>query len=486
MKEWAHLVTALALAVLSLSIFIVTQSNEKVKPLDVSRFYTMKLQKGDTTRALNYLNEHDLWTNEPCQALTNLSVDQNCMQIRTTIQQKVLEHMKCSQYGSQTCSYLRLAFKALAWNSTTERVNQSDPKSAFKVYGSNLKGKTPGGETYKAIMQNILKVAPHIFHGAFKAEESDKTLILRSALYNLIMMAILGNLIMHIADSYHNLSNIMRFAIRSITFIMVFLIVIVFCAVNSGNVMVLLLILFTALVTLVYFEMYLDPTIVRPWIHPFVFSTIYMSTCVLGLVENGILNYNVIVIHMLTSMCASQMFMSMVWWYVGYAEKLNLKGKNFKLFMVYTTKETQLALFGSIVMQIAIPLHQVLAPYNFTYSSMFLSIAPILFTALGVFSVCIIQGMHLDDAYENVAVLATKGATKTNPLPDPTAINGSKLYTSMLLLVYGAIITSIFMWDHIETYRAYIDVVPTRSIQFDPTMSRKFIMGQGLNIQNSM
>jgi hypothetical protein len=118
MKEWAHLLTALALVALSISILIVTQTRESTKQLDISRFYTMKLQKGDTDRALNYLNEHDLWSDNKCQAMTNLSLDPHCLTVRTQIQRKILEHMKCLDHGSQTCSYLRIAFKALAWNST--------------------------------------------------------------------------------------------------------------------------------------------------------------------------------------------------------------------------------------------------------------------------------------------------------------------------------------------------------------------------------
>ena len=483
MKEWAHLLTALALVALSISILIVTQTRESTKQLDISRFYTMKLQKGDTDRALNYLNEHDLWSDNKCQAMTNLSLDPHCLTVRTQIQRKILEHMKCLDHGSQTCSYLRIAFKALAWNSTNRRENNSDPTSPFLVLGSNLKGTAPNGETYRHILQNILREAPRLFHGAYKAEESNDTLILRSALYNLIMMAIFGNLIMHIADSFHMESNLLRFFIRSLTFLMVFVVSIVFMGLHSGSSMVLLLILFTSLITLVYFDMFLDPTIVRPWIHPAIFSTIYMSTCVLALVSNGILDYKVIVVHMLASMCAAQMFMSMAWWYVGYSEKMNLKGKYRLLYKVYITKETQLALLGSILVQGAIPLYQVLAPYNFTYISMSLSLAPIIFSFLSVASICIFQGMHLDDAYgEGVKQPEQRGYK----LPDATAITGSKLYTSMLLLIYGAFMAMLFLWEHIETFRAYIDTMPEESIQYDPTMTRKYLMGQGLNLPATM
>lgn len=484
MKEWAHLGAALVLAVISLTITSITQISDTTRPLDTARFYTMRWVKPDTASALHQLKDLRLWKSDQCQTATNLSSDPACIEMRQEVRDNILGHMKCTQYGSQVCSYIRLALKALIRTSTTERVDPANQTSPFKSYGANLKSiATPKGEKFKDILQTIINDAPQLFHGAFRAEESDKTLVLRSALYNLIVMAILGNLVVHIVDSFELFATI-RFLVRALSFIIVLLTAFVFLILHTGNALVISLILVTAFVNLVYFEMFLDPTIVRPWIHPFVFGVIYMSTTVLALVENGILDYNLIVIHMLLSMAGSQMFMSMAWYFVGFSEKLRLTDQSMReLCQVYLTKETQLALLGSIVMQVVIPLHQVLAPYNYTYNSVLLAISPILFSILALLSTIIIQSLHLDDEYGQDMILKEDQKGWNPGYPFATVITGGKLYASLLLLLFGAVISMIFMVEHIQTYRAFLDTMPENSIQFDDiSSSRKYLMGQGLSL----
>ena len=202
------------------------------------------------------------------------------------------------------------------------------------------------------------------------------------------------------------------------------------------------------------------------------FTTIYMSTCVLALIDNGILDYNILVVHLLTSMCVSQLYMAMAWFYVGASEKRRLPEPMRHLFLAYTTKETQFALLGCIVLCLLVPIHQVLSPYNFTYNSIFLTISPIVFATLGMLSILVIQEMTLDED--------TLGHHETKQKPDATAITGGKIYTSILLLLYGLVITTIFFTDHVKTYRAFLDNVVEKSILYDLSPSRSFLMGQGL------
>ena len=479
---------ALVLAATSLSIFAVTQTNSSVKPLDTARFYTMKWQKGNVNDALKNLKDVSSskpWMSERCQAMMNLTGDVDCLTQRTTIRDNILTAMKCTEYGSQTCSYLRLMLKALVYTSTTERVNSSNPASPFKTFGANLKGLAgTSGESYQSILQKIVTDAPKMFHGAFRADESDKTLVLRSALYSLITMAIFGNLVVHKLDSYEIMSSA-RFMGRALSFVLVFITAFVFLVSNTGNALVLSLILVTSFVALIYFEMFLDPTIVRPWIHPFVFCTIYMSCTVLALIENGVLDYNIIVISMLMSMCAGQAFMSMAWYFVGISEKMRLKGPEYLTYEVYLTKETQLALLGSILLQLIIPLHQTIAPYNFTFKSVFLWLSPLIFAVLSVLSITVIQGMPLDDCYgkDELKHRRRKDPNADESFVDPTSITAAKLYSSLLLLLFGTVITMIFLSGHIMTFRAYLDTMPETSIQYDvSSFGRKFLMGQGLNL----
>lgn len=217
------------------------------------------------------------------------------------------------------------------------------------------------------------------------------------------------------------------------------------------------------------------------------FSTVYMSTTVLSLVENGILDYNLIVIHLLISMAVGQMFMSMVWYFVGLSEKLRLSGRYFDLYKVYVTKETQIALLGSILLVVVMPLHQIMAPYNFTAKSMFLALAPLVFAVLSVISIIYIQSMPLDDAYGEDEDRKRRGEWKAHKgdaiMGSSTEINGAKIYSSLLLLLYGAVITMIYLSEHVQTFRAYLDAMPEDSIQYDTiNPSRSFLMGRGLTL----
>lgn len=216
------------------------------------------------------------------------------------------------------------------------------------------------------------------------------------------------------------------------------------------------------------------------------FSTIYMSTVVLALVENGILDYHLIVVHMLLAMAAAQIFMSMVWYFVGLSEKLRLSGRSFDLYKVYVTKETQIALLGSILLQVVLPLHQALAPYNYTSKSVFLALAPFIFSVLSVISIIYIQSMPLDDAYGEDEDRKRRGewkAHKGDAVGSSTEINGAKIYSSLLLLLYGAIITLIYLSEHVQTFRAYLDAMPEESIQFSSNNpARQFLMGRGLTL----
>ena len=155
--------------------------------------------------------------------------------------------------------------KALAYTSTTLRSVPANATSAFLVLGANLKGKASNGETYNDILQNILRDSPQLFHGAFRAEQSNGTVILRSIMYNMIIVSILGNLVMHIMDTWQREGGWERTLVRSITFLMIFVFSFVCMVMNKGTVTILLIINGAAVVALVYFEMFLDSTIVRPW-----------------------------------------------------------------------------------------------------------------------------------------------------------------------------------------------------------------------------
>jgi hypothetical protein len=480
MKSYFHLLAAGLLCVTSISILFVSHSQDHIRALDTVRLYTLQWQKGDTAAALHEVKSDPDFLTAACMGASNRTVNPACMPSRQDKRDAILRHMQCTKYGSQACSYLRLALQPLM--RTLGGGNLTGPP---EEHGADLKLiRTAGGETYRQMLHRIIQEAPMLFHGAFKAVESSSTMVLRSSLYNLITVVIFANLLVHVVDEGGWKQNHVRLIVRSIAFLLVYAISFIFVIIYPGTMMSFFLILGAGTLNLVYFEMYLDPTIVRPWIHPFAFAVIYMSLVTLGLVENGVLDYNIFLVHLLVGAAASQLFMSNAWFHAGITEKMRLannpRGRG--LAYVYITKETQFGLFMGMLLQLALPLYLVMAPYAFTYKSLFLALSPAIFSVLALFSLNFVEELKLDDEYGLAMRAKEKEMGWTQDTPFATVITGGKVYASMLLLLFGAIITLAYMSEHMATARAFMDEVPEASIQLDSALNRRFLIGQGLNM----
>lgn len=486
MKEYAHLIAAIILLTFSIGTLIVNQTQDNVKPLDFARLYTKQWIKPDTESALHEVRHDSTFLDNDvgCMTMTNLSTDAVCLDDRQDKRDAILKYMKCTEYGSQVCSYMRLVLQPLAKTSTTERVGNAS--SAFKVFGANLKKTVaPTGESYREMLYRMIEKAPVLFHGAYLAEESDNTMVLRSALYTLVPLAIVGNLLVHITDAADK-NMYMRVAARTGMFFIVFFPSFVLFAMHTGTAMIFWLILAVATVNLLYFEMFLDPTIVRPWIHPFTFGVIYMALTALALVENGILEYNVFVIHMLLAAAGSQLYMSHAWFFTGFHEKRRLLIRNPSLAQhldeAYTTKETNTGLWAALILLLLLPLHLVLSPYNFTFRAVFMVASPTIFVVISLFSINVIENLSLDDEYGEDMRAKEKEMGWIAYAPFATVITGAKLYASTTLLAFGTIVTLVWLNEHIATARGYMDYMPEASIQLDTSMSRRYLIGQGLDL----
>jgi hypothetical protein len=197
----------------------------------------------------------------------------------------------------------------------------------------------------------------------------------------------------------------------------------------------------------------------------------------LALIENGVLDYNVIVIQMLFAMCVSQAFMAIAWFYVGMLEKTRLTGAKRFLYLVYQTKEVNFGLLGAVLLQFWIPLQQILGPYDYTVNSWFLLLSPLLFAVGALVITLNVQEMHLSE--EGQEDSEKRRYRVVNGVADPTAITGGKLYASLLLLLFGAIMGMIQLQGHVATFRAYEHSMPPPGT-LAPIESRKFLLGSGL------
>ena len=96
--------------------------------------------------------------------------------------------------------------------------------------------------------------------------------------------------------------------------------------------------------------------------------------------------------------------------------------------------------------------------------------SPVLFTVLSLASTLYLQDLRLDDQYDD-----------KSPNAEPASashITSSKLYVSMLVLAFGTLVVFNLMGEHWRTYRAYLDAVPDKAMQYD--LSVPYLMGQGL------
>ena len=487
MNKWSHLLAAVALAVMAFVIHILVRNDSNVNKLDVVRFYSMVREKGDVSLALTYLNTQNAGMNDACARLTNLSLPDAptvaCRATRLAVRDNILNAMKCNQFSSQVCSFLqRMVGGIIAANRT----------ATFTWFqAKDLTAKVPGHDlTFRQAIQNAVQEAPNLLHNAFWAKQDTQFIVLRTTLYNLITITILANIIVHLSDAMTMWSWHWRLAMRVGYFIASFLLSIIGVYTNGGSATIVCLLIFLpAAVSLIYFELFLDDPDMRPWVHPYTFAIVFACTSLLALTENDVLSATVVVVELLKAQAAAQLYMEVVWYWTGYMEKKRLKSA---LTEIYKTQQVQYALFMGIVLVALLPFLQFVAPYDYTNADMFLRVAPLIFTGIAVVGTIFLQGLILDDEYgidreftsqENVTenhrmIGPQRRSHQHDQIHYATRITGGKLGVSMLVLIFAALMEFEFVAEYFRTLRAYLDVMPDKSIQFD--LSKTYLWGAGL------
>jgi hypothetical protein len=225
----------------------------------------------------------------------------------------------------------------------------------------------------------------------------------------------------------------------------------------------------------------------RPWVHPYTFAIVFACTSLLALTENDVLSATVVVVELLKAQAAAQLYMEVVWYWTGYMEKKRLKSE---LTEIYKTQQVQYALVMGIVLVGLLPFLQYVAPYDYTDADIFLRVAPLIFAGIAVIGTIFLQGLILDDEYgidrdyisqdnENHRMaMAQRKTHHTDQIVYATRITGGKLGVSMLVLIFAALMEFEFVAEYFRTLRAYLDVMPDKSLQFD--LSKNYLWGAGL------
>lgn len=498
-NTWSHLFAAAALAILALAVHVMMRSDGNTRALDTAKYYTLRRVPGDRTAAQAIVDDNAQWPSLACQAAVNTTTTSDaCVVSRRALRNGILSQMKCFDYNSQVCMYLR--------NVTSGIIQNRTYGGTTYFLGRSLLGTIPnmGTLTYRQLIRDAIGKAPLLLHNSFKAAQDNEFYVLRTVLYNLVAWTILANLAVHVLDEnawVWRTRLIMRLAVfLGLTTVPAFVLII---GAWGSALTVFVYIFLPAVIVLVYYEAYLDASITRPWyaccsllvlcapdttpprrIHPFAFAIIYAVLSTLSLTENSVLNAQTVTLAILQAHSVSLLYMQVVWYWAGYTEKkthdpskTHVGGHAAEL---YLTKEMQYALFLAIVLLAVLPVLQALAPYDYDLADVTLRLAPALFLALSVWGTLYLQSMNLDDEYGR-----DKLAAEPEPSEGPrqalvwraTRITGGKLAVSLLLIIFGVLYEFNILGLYFRTLRAYNDKLPERAWQLD-TASR-FTIGAG-------
>lgn len=494
MNKWSHFLAALGLAVMAFIIHILVRADTNVNKLDTVRLYSLVRDKGNVNAALSFISGWAI--TDECARRTNLSIPVSgvdgaaisaCSTNRQALRKNVLDTMKCDTYNSQVCTLLQRVLNGVISANTTA--------TASFLQGRDMTAKPPGYDlTYRQVIYNSVQEATNTMHNAFYAKQERDWIVLRTSIYNLITLSVLANIGVHICDAMPGWSWNYRLAMRVGVFLLSFFLSILMAFANSASLLFLFLFIFVpAILNLLYFELFLDDSIVRPWVHPYTFTVVFVSLSLLALTENDVLNIMIVTIELLKANAAAQLYMEVVWYWTGYMEKKRLGTHSAHLAEVYKTKQIQYALFMGIVLVALFPFLQFMAPYDYTDTENFLKIAPLIFVAISVVGTIFLQSLIIDDYYGTDSKTVEHRRYKEGPMmpseereysseswDKPSRITGGKLAVSALVLIFVALIEFQFVAEYIRTLRAYYDTMPEKAFQYDPTNPKSFLTGAGL------
>ena len=205
---------------------------------------------------------------------------------------------------------------------------------------------------------------------------------------------------------------------------------------------------------------------------------------VLALTENNVLSSTVVGVAVGQAIATSFVYMQIVWYWVGYHEKLDRKaylpadstlaGHAAEL---YTTREMQYALLLALLWMLVFPVLQNAGPYDYNTDDLFVRGAPLVFLLIAVAGTLYVQSMQLGTHY-GLEKRAASSLTGRDLLTFyATRITGGKLAVSLVLLAFGALFEFNIVGEYFRGLRAYSDKLPERAWQYDT--ASKYTIGTG-------
>lgn len=184
MKAFVHLLAAVALFLMTIIIHWL-HNNNNLGDLDTVRLRRRDIVDMEFEDVLEILNPSSpLFPQAQCLLLTNLSSNPACLASRQTVQNQILGYLNCTNFKSQSCSYILQAVQTIAQKNGT-------------IYTGKVMS-----QDYIATLIKVITDAPKIFRNAYVSVQESKMIISRSYLYLYLDTAVLANLIFHMVDYF--------------------------------------------------------------------------------------------------------------------------------------------------------------------------------------------------------------------------------------------------------------------------------------------
>jgi hypothetical protein len=351
--------------------------------------------------------------------------------------------MECDKYGSPACTCIAKAVSGLAIG------------TAAPFTGLALTGKR---DTILTAITNCVDT----FQNSVLAKQTEKTWFLRSGIH-LMLATILCFQIVFNTVLNPWMATMESLAWRRVAWYLSRLWIllgpmiayILNVAFLSQTVVYMSLLVFVPLILLIWFEFLLPEDIHKPWIHPYYFAIFLSCFSLLSLIENGVLNYQNIIVEFLKAQATSYLYLATVWIYAYNQDCRVSQIDTDATKQLLLTRPVNEAHLLTVLLAAAVHLNSQFAPYSTNGFSLFLWCAPSVFVLLAFGSLTWIASLRLNSS--------------NNEHSQDVTENDEAI--SFLLILLVSAVALMFLAEHASVYRAFFDKIPEYgSINFDNRM----------------
>lgn len=427
-----------------MSLFLLMSAHNETIPgrLDIVKSYTMTTKRGNPDDVRNWFNSN--WLTSQCEIATTLTAD--CKTARVALREKAKVLMECDKYGSPACTCVAKAVSGLAYGTSD---------------GSGKDLSTKKDTIITAIYDCV-----DTFQNSALAKQTVQTWFLRSGIHlmlaTLLFFQILFNTMLNPyvasmeAGFWHTVG---WWASRIFLFFGPIIAYGINMAFLPQTVVFMSLITLVPVVLLIWFEGLLPDDIHKPWIHPYYFPIFLSCFSLLSLIENGVLNYQNIIVEFLKAQAISYLYLATVWIY-SYNQECTVSSSDSDVTKeLLLTRPVNEAHYLTVMLAGFVQFNSQFAPYSTNGFSLFLWCVPFLFVLISFGSLTWIASLKLSSFY---------GESKGKDDLGPQDVTENDEAISFLLIVLVAAVALMFLAEHASVYRAFFDKIPEyNSINFD-------------------